>query len=172
MQMMEQLLKVMIEYETGNAQRVQHFLKVYEFATLIATREGVDEKTLQILQMAALVHDCGIRPSLAKYNSSGGEYQQKEGPSVAEPMLRSIGFDEDMIERVCFLVAHHHTYTNIDGLDYQILVEADFLVNILEENQSIPQVVHVRSNVFRTPAGIWLLDQMYLPELAKKYQAE
>ena len=37
-----------------------------------------------------------------------------------------------MIRRVEYLVGHHHTYKDIDGLDYQILVEADFLVNILK----------------------------------------
>lgn len=32
-----------------------------------------------------------------------------------------------------YLVGHHHTYKDIDGLDYQILVEADFLVNYFED---------------------------------------
>ena len=170
--LMEQLMRAMIEYEAGNARRIQHFLKVLEFAVLIAKHEGVDARTMEILQAAALVHDCGIKPSMEKYKSAGGEYQQKEGPLVAEPMLRRIGFDEELIERVCYLVAHHHTYTNIDGLDYQILVEADFLVNMYEENQSIPQVIHVRGNVFRTVSGIWLLDEMYLPEVVRKMKAE
>ena len=33
-------------------------------------------------------------------------------------------------ERVAYLIGHHHTYDKIEGMDYQILVEADFLVNI------------------------------------------
>ena len=36
------------------------------------------------------------------------------------------GYTEEQIERVKYLVGHHHTYDNIDGLDYQILIEADF----------------------------------------------
>ncbi len=58
----------------------------------------------------------------------------KEGPALAEQMLSELGFEKDVIERVSFLVGHHHTYTGIDGLDYQILVEADFLVNLFEGN--------------------------------------
>ena len=31
------------------------------------------------------------------------------------------------------LLSINHTYNNIDEIDYQILVEADFLVNIMED---------------------------------------
>jgi hypothetical protein len=41
-------------------------------------------------------------------------------------MLGRLGFGAALVERVCYLVGHHHTYTNIDGPDYQILVEAGF----------------------------------------------
>jgi hypothetical protein len=39
--------------------------------------------------------------------------------------------------RICFLIGHHHTYTKIDGPDFQILVEADFPVNIDEDKHGI-----------------------------------
>ena len=48
-------------------------------------------------------------------------------------MLTALGFQERVIRRVEYLVGHHHTYKDIDGLDYQILVEADFLVNYFED---------------------------------------
>lgn len=38
------------------------------------------------------------------------------------------------MDRVCWLVGHHHTYTDIRDLDYQILVEADCLVNLYEDD--------------------------------------
>ena len=48
-------------------------------------------------------------------------------------MLEELEFDETDIEQICYLVGHHHTYTNIEGIDYQILVEIDFLVNFYED---------------------------------------
>ena len=27
------------------------------------------------------------------------------------------GLDEEMLERICYLVGHHHTFTGVDGLD-------------------------------------------------------
>lgn len=36
----DQLIEVMLRYDTGMAKQIQHFLKVYEFAHLIGTAEG------------------------------------------------------------------------------------------------------------------------------------
>ena len=68
----------------------------------------------------------------------------------------------DVIARVQYLVAHHHTYTNIDGADYRILVEADFLVNADEGACARPAIEAARERVFRTPSAIRLLDTIYL----------
>ena len=50
----------------------------------------------------------------------------------------------------------------MDGLDYQILVEADFLVNLYEMGNTPTE--HLRETIFRTAAGRRLLDTMYQPE--------
>ena len=159
-----ELTKGMISYEKGEPKRVQHFLKVYAYAKLIGESEHVEELIREIVEAAALVHDIGIQPALQKYGSSNGIYQQKEGPVVAERMLRRFGFDEELIRRVSFLVGHHHTYTGIDGIDYQILVEADFLVNIDEGEMNLPQILSVKENVFRTRTGIEILNDLFLSE--------
>lgn len=51
-------------------------------------------------------------------------------------MLTALSWPQEVIDRVCYLVGHHHTYDNIDGMDYQILVEADFLVNLFEDGST------------------------------------
>ena len=51
----------MIEYYRGDAKRIQHFIKVYNFASLLGRQEQLDEETLFILETAAIVHDIGIR---------------------------------------------------------------------------------------------------------------
>jgi hypothetical protein len=51
-------------------------------------------------------------------------------------LLEGLGIEAAYIDRVCWLIAHHHTYTNIKEIDYQILVEADFLVNFYEDDMS------------------------------------
>ena len=156
------LIEKMIEYYAGDPKRVQHFLKVYEFAKLIGESESLDAETMHILRTAAIVHDIGIKISEEKYGSSNGKYQEKEGPAVAEPMLLDLGYDEAVIDRVLFLIAHHHTYNEIEGLDYQILVEADFLVNLFEDGSSRETTEKVQKNIFKTKTGNKYLSNLFL----------
>jgi len=155
--MIEQVLLKMIEYYAGDPRRVNHFLKVYGFAKAIGAGEGLDARTREILEIAALTHDIGIRNSEAKFGSSAGSYQQTEGPPEADKLLRSLGIEEAIIARVCRLIARHHTYTDIEGMDYQILVEADFLVNAYEDQLSTDAIRTFERKVFRTETGMALL---------------
>ena len=84
------------------------------------------------------------------------------GPAVAKKLLMELGYDESLVERVCYLVGHHHTYTNIDGVDYQILVEADLLVNIYEKMIPTEEVVNIKETIFKTKTGIRLLEELFL----------
>jgi HD superfamily phosphodiesterase len=151
-----------IEYETGCPKRINHFLKVYSFAKLIAENEKLSEDMMKIVFVASIVHDIGIKISLEKYNSTSGKYQEKEGPAVAEKMLFELGLQQELINRVSFLIANHHSYDNIDGIDYQILIEADFLVNIFEDGLSKEQAEHIEGRYFKTAYGKKLLETMYL----------
>lgn len=156
-----ELLLEMIKYYEGDPKRIQHFLKVYEFSKLIGELENLDKETQFILETSAIVHDIGIKAAEEKYQSSNGKLQEQEGPAIAKDMLSSLGYKAGIIDRVCFLVGHHHTYTNIDGMDYQILVEADFLVNIYEDNLSKEVALKALNNIFRTKAGINLIKTMF-----------
>ena len=157
----DKLILEMIEYDKGNPWMIQHFIKVHEFSRLIGLKEGLDDKTMEILEASAIVHDIGIKASKEKYGHSNGKLQEKEGPLFAERMLEKIGYDNELIERVSYLVAHHHTYNDIDGIDYQILVEADFLVNLYEEESSIESIKSTYEKIFRTQSGKEMCRQMF-----------
>lgn len=152
----------MIEYDRGDPKRIQHFIKVYQFAALIGKMEHVDTKTQEIIEISALVHDIGIKVSEEKYHSNAGKYQELEGPPIAETLLKSLGYPEPFIGRVCWLVGHHHTYDDIQDIDHQILVEADFLVNAYEDSLSVSSICNVLSGIFRTVSGKHLLQIIYL----------
>ena len=160
----QDLIVAMMRYDQGDAKRIQHFIKVYEFARTIGIMENLDEKTQFILESAAIVHDIGIHISEQKYGNCGGKYQEIEGPAEAEKLLEELEYPADVRERVCYLVGHHHTYHDIDGVDYQILVEADFLVNLFEDETSEAGREAAYENIFRTESGKKLFRYLYLPE--------
>lgn len=156
------LLREVIQYNAGDPKRIHHFLKVYEFARYIGEGEGLDKKTQFILETAAIIHDIGIKNAEIIYKSSSGKYQEELGPGVAREILLSLDYEPEVIERVCYLVGHHHTYQNINGMDYQILVEADFLVNLYEDQSSKEACEKVRKRIFKTKTGEALLKTIYL----------
>ena len=155
------LTLAMTTYYAGDPKRIQHFLKVHALAALIGRREGLAEDVQELLEAASLVHDIGIKPAEEKYGRCDGRLQEQEGPAPARAMLENLGFSPAAIQRICYLVGHHHTYTNIDGPDYQILVEADFLVNLYEEQVREAGIRHAYNRIFRTQAGKHLCRIMY-----------
>ena len=142
----------MIEFDRGEPELIQHFTKVAIYCRLIADGEGLDRHTAEVLEAAALVHDIAIPLCNRLYGSHPGHLQEKEGPALARSILGE-DFSPQETERVCQLVGEHHTYAPIDGLDHQILIEADFLVNSFE-NQHPPETLqNTWRNIFATPTG-------------------
>ena len=152
----------MISYNNADPMRIQHTTKVHAYARLIGHGEGLDEGAQFILESAALVHDIGIRASEKKYGHQNGKLQEQEGPAVARDLLERLGgYTEVQIERICWLIAHHHTYHVCEDMDYQILIEADFLVNLYEDNESPKAIEAIRRNIFKTKSGLKIFDDMY-----------
>ena len=76
-----QLMRAMIKYDGGDAPRIQHFVKVHDFARMIAIAEGMNEEELFVLEAAAILHDVGIHVSQAKYGNCDGKHQEELGLS-------------------------------------------------------------------------------------------
>lgn len=144
------LIIAMCGYDTGDRKRIAHFLKVYAYAKTIGELEELTADEMRVLESAAVLHDIGIMRSVEKYGSDAGEYQQIEGPPEARKIMGALNYSAADIERVCHLIAHHHDYKNINGADYQILIEADLLVNFEEGN--LPHDGGL-FELFKTPAG-------------------
>ena len=159
--MVAEITKKMIDFSEGNLQLINHFMKVHGYAKTIGQLENLDEKTQLILDVATLVHDIAIPLCREKYGTARGDLQEKEGLIMAHDFLQGTGLDDEIIERVAFLVGHHHTTEGVDGLDWQILLEADYLVNADEGKQDKEKILDRMENMFRTKSGTALLKSMY-----------
>ena len=124
------LMMAMIKYDGGDAPLIQHFVKVHDFARMIAIAEGMNEEDL--------------------------------GPDEARKVLSEVdGFTAAQIERICWLIAHHHTYQDVTSLDHRILLEADFLVNSFEAHLAPEGIITFRDHVFRSESAIRMLNDMW-----------
>ena len=148
------LEREMIEWERGCPKRIQHFLKVHEFAVAIAKGEKVDEDTMFILEALGYIHDIGIKIAEEKHGKYNGKTQELYGEPAAREMLVRLGFDKADIDRISMIVGKHHTYNaDIEGLDFRILLEADACVNMYEKDKSDDAKRAMLKNVFRTETG-------------------
>ena len=157
-------IRKMIERCDGNQYDINHFLKVWAYSKLIGELEGVSEDTLLTVQYAAIVHDIAC-PGLREQFDGRAPYEKQE--MLGEPLAEAFYGDSipaEMLERVKYLVAHHHTYTGNDGIDHQILFEADFLTNAGEKEKHQKRARDMAEHVFRTAAGMSLLKDIFAVE--------
>lgn len=91
------------------------------------------------MEVAAIVHDIGIKPAWEKYNSSNGKYQEELGPAEAIKLLNRLNY-----------------------LDYQILVEADFLVNLFESESEEMAINSAYQKIFKTNMGKRICRTMFM----------
>ena len=142
-------IEKMIDFYQGNLRDIEHFLKVWAYAKTIGEQESVDENTQGILELAAVVHDISCPLCREKYGNTNGKNQELESEPLVKEFFEGMPVSEQKVERIIWLVTHHHTYTNIDGIDYQILIEADFLVNASESNFSKVSIENAKSSIFK-----------------------
>lgn len=152
----------MMEDPQNTLHDIEHFLKVYGYAKTIGECEGLPPETQRVLEAAALVHDIACPLCRQKYGHADGAHQQTEGGPMARAFLQDSGLDVREIERVAFLVAHHHTLEGIDGPDWQILLEADYLVNAGEGGASKEAIENTLNVMYKTESGKALLKAIYL----------
>lgn len=157
-----EVLKRMIDYSEGSLHDINHFLKVWSYAKMIGEQEKLDSEMQYVLEVAAITHDIACPVCREKYGSTKAEYQEKEGALLVEDFLKATELTKEQADRVIYLVGHHHTLTEIEGSDYQILVEADYLVNADESNYSVENIKNFCEKIFRTKSGIELLESIYL----------
>ncbi len=148
----------------SDQRRINHALNVLANAETIMDGEKTDEKTRRIVTITALLHDVGIKAAEEKYNSSAGPYQELEGPPIVTAILTGRGEPQAVIQRIAYIVGGHHTAAKNDGLDFQIIWEADLLVNIEEEGLTAhPEKLRTLiAKNFRTVTGSRLAQERYL----------
>ncbi len=152
-----QIMEKMITFSKGNIHDIDHLTRVWTYAKTIGELEGLDGETQFILETAAITHDIACPLCREKYGCTDGKLQEKEGVPLVRAFLAGTGLTEKQVDRVAFLVGHHHTLTGIDGADWQILAEADYIANATENGYSRENMEAFIREVMKTESGKRLL---------------
>jgi len=155
------LLKELELYFGDDKKRINHARKVMSFAEeLLKTEEG----KWHVVIPASILHDIGIKEAEKKYGSSAGPHQEKEGPAVARGILLKMGLKKEDIEEICDIIAHHHSPGKVDTLNFRVLYDADWLVNLRDEvnTDDKDKLRRIIDKVFLTGTGKELAEKIYL----------
>ena len=156
-----EFMEKMIVFSKENMHDIDHFMKVWAYAKTIGELENIDDETQYILEIAALTHDIACPLCCEKYGNTNGKYQEEEGAWLVKDFLADMGLTSVQIERVAYLVGHHHTFQRIDGFDYQILIEADFIVNAAESAYSKENIANFAETIMRTNSAKRLAAEVF-----------
>ena len=154
-------IEKMTDFYKGNIHDIYHFLRYGPLQRTSARRKDWIQKhrkrwRWQLLSMILPARCVG---KIRKYQAE--RHQEEESAPLVAEFFKDVPAGELDVERITWLVTHHHTYTNVEGMDYQILLEADFLVNAGESEYSKQAIENFCRKVFRTEAGTHLLKSMF-----------
>ena len=81
-------------------------LTLHGYSRMIAQMEKVDEHTLFITELAAYLHDIGVKISKEKYGNSQPQHQEAEGPIIAKDMLSKYDLPAEDVDASINLASH------------------------------------------------------------------
>ena len=143
---------------------IEHTMEVYGHASTIQRAEEADPV---VVKAAALLHDIGIPKAREVHGSAAGRYQEREGPPIARRILEAVRVDADRVERICGIVANHHSAADAavaETLEFRIVWDADWLVNFpgRYRDRSRQQRRQLIGEIFRTAHGRHLAECLFL----------
>lgn len=156
-----QILEKMIQCSRGNVHDIEHFVKVWAYARAIGKLEGLDPEAQFILEAAAITHDIACPVCREKYGDANGKLQERESPPLIAAFFDGTDVKKEQLERISFLVGHHHTYEGVNGMDWQILLDADYLVNASESHYPAENILNYLGRHTVTSSGKRFIQEIF-----------
>ena len=144
----------MKRYFKSDFKRIGHAMRVARHAETIGRGE---RGNLAVILCAAYLHDIGIHEAERKYQSTAAKYQEKEGPAIAESILKKLGAKDALASEVVNIVGHHHHPRDRETTNFKVLYDADLIVNLEEKHKESPisseQLAGIIEKSFLTESG-------------------
>jgi len=156
-----QLIEELEHYFGEDKKRINHAKEVLYYAEKILQEEAAEPF---IVIPAAILHDVGIKIAEQKYGSASGHYQEIEGPPIAREMLLKTNLKKEDIDEICKIIGHHHSPGKINTINFKVLYDADWIVNIRDEVEikDKEKLKKFIDKVFQTRTGKRIAEEKYL----------
>ncbi len=159
--------RLILEVQTvfgSDRRRIDHALKVLDFAERIARTEGGDPL---VVRAAAILHDIGIPEAERKHGSCTAKLREIEGPPVARAIMERLELDESVVDHVCRIIGSRHSGKDIDTPEFRIVWDADWLVNIPGEHsgEDREKTAALIAKTFKTGKGRAMAEKLFLQDI-------
>jgi hypothetical protein len=156
-----EIIKKMITCFGYNSNHINHAYRVLHYAEEIS---GIEKGVPDVVISSAILHDIGIPNCEKNYKSIEGQLQEREGPPVAREILESLSMDEEIIKEVCEIIGCHHSPGEIGTINFKIMWDADWLVNLpdvydVKDRIKLQEII---TKTFMTKAGLKKAIEIYL----------
>jgi hypothetical protein len=150
---LDALWETVVAYFGADASRIDHARRVHGFARQIL--ESHPEADREVVEAAAMLHDIGIPEAERKHGSAAGPFQEREGPPIARAILGRLDAEQRVCDQVAAIIASHHSPGEVETLEFDILWDADWLVNLPEAQPELSGAERERTieRTFHTAAG-------------------
>ena len=151
----------------SDARRTAHALKVLEQAENIMDETPADPV---VVVAAAILHDIGIPAAEEKHGNAAGKYQEIEGPPIARAIIENLDIQppiaRERVRHILRIIANHHSARDADSVEFDIVWDADHIVNLAEKKRgrTDEQLVDYIDKVFRTETGKHIARELYVME--------
>lgn len=154
------------EYYVANppaAEQITHTQSVAAYTRLIAAGEGWEYGRVELVEMAAWLHDIGCPVARKLYGNSLPVHQQEEGRKLVAGWLREEPhLSEEEKGWLADVVGGHHRFDAARELHFEPLFEADLIVNLLEGYYQQSQAAHFYDKMMTTETGRMLFRSLFL----------
>ncbi len=141
-----------------------HTMAVASLTREIALMQGRDEHVVDLLEMAAWLHDIGCPTAIDRYGDSKPVHQQTEGERIVKEWLSSAegytgwhivvsALTEKEKQWLAHVVGTHHQQKHAIELHFEPLFEADLIINIKEGYYGRSQADHLYATMMLSDAG-------------------
>lgn len=156
--------KMKSAFENTIPSEIGHALNVLKNAETIMDKEGINGRESYLISVTAILHDIGMINAKEKYGSTSGPYQEKEGPAAAKALLVGECLSDDEVERICYIIGNHHAPNKIDGIDFQIIWEADLLEALKKFDKEANQekLTDIINKNYKTKSGVELAKRILI----------
>lgn len=135
------IAKAMKDHYGHNEGKIRRFVNVYTLAKSIGELEKLPQATQEYLEIEAITYNI----------ESPSENISKS--DFLKDMMKKLGVEYDIIDRVTFVADNFYEFDRITGLDHQILLEAHKLVEFKECRYPTQKIIKETEKYFITNYG-------------------